>query len=359
MSVFMKKSALLLRSLFSVTHNNIKQAICFVLLLGISMSGFAQEESDLFRKAGHKSELKTISISPDNKYFISVEKDTLAIIWDIATGQQLRTIKNVEAAGFKDNTSIYLAMNDKTFKLVDLDGQTIKIYGSKGAKYKFTSTYAYERIPKMFYPEKGLYIFGDDVFDFEKGYIKRLEIPASGYNNGRDYSPVTNLLAEADKKSGTISFFNIETGLQVSTVQTDNSKEEDMTLHFSPNGEKLLLAKRSAFLLIDVPAAKIQRTIKNSKEHGEFGAFSPDGEMLGLVDIDDEKNIGQIIMLDIKSGAVLFKRTFKELSFFANMQFTPDGKSFGLWFSGYMDSKETMVLLDAKKGTSNWQYTWL
>ena len=78
----MKKIALLLRSLFSVCrhsghmltaiNNSVKQSICFVLLFGICMTGFAQE-ADLYRKAGHKSELKTISISPDNKYFISFQ----------------------------------------------------------------------------------------------------------------------------------------------------------------------------------------------------------------------------------------------------------------------------------------------
>ena len=357
MSVYMKEVATFLRLLYLTRGHNIKRPICYLLLLAMSMSSFAQE-SDLFRKAGHKSELKTISVSPDNKYFISLEKDTLAILWDIATGQQLRTIKNVEGASFKTNSSIYLAMCDKTFKEIDLDGRTIKTYASVGAKYKFINTRSYNLIPKMFYPEKGLYFFGDDVFDMDKGYVRRLDTQMPGYGS-RDYSPATNQMAIADEKTGKVSFVSIETGQVLRTVQTDNLKNEDINLSFSPNGEKLLLAKRSAFLLIDVPSATIQRTIKNSKEHGEFGAFSPDGEMLALVDDDDEKKIGQIIMLDIKSGAVLFRRIFKELSFFANMQFTPDGKSFGLWFSGDMDNKETMFLLDAKKGTSSWQYTWL
>ena len=159
MSVYMKQVATFLRLLYLTRSHNIKRPICYLLLLAMSITSFAQE-SDLFRKAGHKSELKTISVSPDNKYFISVENDTLAILWDITTGQQLRTIKNVEAASFKNNTSIYLAMNDKTFKEVDLSGQTIKTYASKGARYNFVNKYNYGRIPRMFYPEKGLYIFG-------------------------------------------------------------------------------------------------------------------------------------------------------------------------------------------------------
>jgi WD40 repeat protein len=322
------------------------------------MNGYAQE-SDLFRKAGHKTELKAISISPDNKYFISVENDTLAILWDIATGQQLRTIKNVEAASFKNNSSIYLAMSDKTFKQIDLDGQTIKTYGSRGARYNFINRSVYERTPRMFYPEKGLYIFGDDVFDFEKGYVKRLPVPASGYNEGRDFSPVTNQLAVADKKTGKISFINVESGLVISTVQTDNLKEENMKLGFSPNGEKLLLTKPSAFLLIDVPAGKIQRTIKNSKGDGEFGAFAPDGETLALVVKDYNKYIGQITMLDIKSGAAVFVKEFKDVGFFVNMQISPDGKNLGLWFHGLSDDKQNVLLLDTKKGTINWQYNWL
>ncbi len=353
----MKKVVIFIRSLFLTRGYNIKRSICYLLLLALSINAFAQE-SDLFRKAGHKSELKTISVSPDNKYFISVENDTLAILWDIAAGQQLRTIKNVEAASFKDNISIYLAMNDKTFKVIDLSGQTIKTYASRGAKYNFVNKYNYGRIPRMFYPEKGLYIFGDDVFDFEKGYIKRLSVPTTGYGEGRDFSPVTNLLAVADKKSGKISFINIETGQLVNTVQTDNLKEENMKLGFSPNGEKLLLTKPSAFLLIDVPSAKIQRTIKNTKGDGEVGAFAPDGETLALVVKDYNKYIGQITMMDIKSGSVLFERQLKDMGFFVNMQFSPDGKNIGFWFHGLTDDKQTVVLLDTRKGTINWQYNW-
>lgn len=329
---------------------------CFAFLL-INLSSFAQE-SDLFRKDGHKSQLESISISPDNKYFISVENDTLAILWDIATGQQLRTIKHVEAASFKNNTSIYLAMDDKTFKLIDLDGQTIKTYASRGAKYNFINRYVYDKTPKMFYPEKGLYIFGDDVFDFEKGYIKRLSIPSSGYEESRDFSPVTKQIAFADSKTGKVSFINIESGQVVSTVQTDNSKEEKMQLSFSPNGEKLLVTKRSVFLLIDVPAGKIQRTIKNTKGDGEFGAFAPDGETLALAVKDYNKYIGQITMLDVKSGSILFESIYKDLGYFVKMQFSPDGKNLGLWFHGLSTDKQTLVLLNTMKGTINWQYNW-
>ena len=354
----MKQFAMLLRLLFSYIIIYTKQIMCFVLLLTISMYGFTQE-SDLFRKAGHKSELKTISISPDNKYFISVENDTLAILWDIASGQQLRTIKHVEAASFKNNTSIYLAMNDKTFKLVDLAGQTIKEYASRGAKYNFANRLVYEKTPRMFYPEKGLYIFGDDVFDFEKGYVKGLSIPSYGYEESRDFSPVTNQIAFADDKTGKVSFINIESGLVESTVQTDNLKKEKMQLSFSPNGEKLLVTKRSVFLLIDVPSGKIQRTIKNTKGGAEFGAFAPDGETMALVVNDNNKYIGHITMLDIKSGAALFVKEIKDFNSLINMQFSPDGKNIGLWVNAQSGRKQTVFLLNTKKETSNWEYNWI
>ena len=342
--------------LFFKTSIFLKHVIYYFLLLGISAPVFAQE-SDLFRKDGHKTELKSISISPDNKYFISVENDTLAILWDIASGQQLRTILNVEAASFKTSSSIYLAMCDKTFKEIDLDGQTIKKYSSVGAKYNFTNKRSYDWIPKMFYPEKGLYIFGDDVFDMDKGYLRRLDTQMPGFGS-RVFSQATNQMAIADEKTGKISFVSIATGQVLRTMKTDNLKEEHMKLEFSPNGEKLLVVKRSVFLIIDVPTAKIQHTINNNKVDGEFGAFSPDGEMLVLLDKDYEKHIGQMTMFDVKSGSVISKRTFKDLGFFVNMQFSPDGKNIGLWYHGLADDKQNVLFLDSKKGTSNWQYNW-
>jgi WD40 repeat protein len=50
------------------------------------------QDFELLWKNGHQSELKTTSFSPNGKYFVSVEEDNVAIIWDIATEQQIKVL---------------------------------------------------------------------------------------------------------------------------------------------------------------------------------------------------------------------------------------------------------------------------
>ncbi len=331
-----------------------KKIFYCIALVCISLCGFSQD-AELFRKDGHKSGLQTISISPDNKYIISVEVDWLAIIWDIASGQQLRTIKNVESAVFKDSASIYLAMKDKTFRLVDLFGQTIKEFNSKGAKYDFSkmTKSSYQNIAKMFYPEKGLYLFGDDVFDIDKGYTRRLISEGSGYGS-RDYSPATNQLVTGNKETGKISLVNVESGQATASFQASNSEKDVMQLSFAPDGRKLLVCTPSLLQIIDISTGKILKTIKNIQWRGEHAVFSPDGETIAFAAKDYDKSVVRISLLNSNSGEPVWVRDFKSVGFFVNTQFAPDGNTLACWTHSYEEEPDQINLLDIKNGTDVW-----
>jgi len=328
-----------------------KKICCCVVMIFISLCGFAQDV-ELFRKDGHKSELQSISISPDNKYFISVETDTLAIIWDIATGQQLRTIKNVETAVFRDNNSIYLAMNDKTFKMVDLFGQTIKEYESRGARYNYNTSFILNDTRRIFYPEKGLYLFGDDVFDMDKGYLKRLS-PGGGYRS-RDFSPATNLMATSNKETGKVSIINIESGLVTASFQSDISEMDLMRLSFSSDGGKLLICTPPFLQIIDIPTGKILKTIKNVQFAGEDAMFSPDGETIAFAAKDYDKHVVRISILNSRTGERIWGRDFNNIGFFVNMQFAPDGNTLAFWINTNDEKPDQIIMLDTKKGNNVW-----
>ena len=100
--------------------------IFFVIGLFICTSPVFSQ-ADLMQKNGHQSMLESLSISPDGKYFVSVDHDGKCIIWDIAFGQQLRAVQNVLAAAFGEESEIvYLSMRDYTFKTIDLAGNPVE-----------------------------------------------------------------------------------------------------------------------------------------------------------------------------------------------------------------------------------------
>jgi WD40 repeat protein len=59
-------------------------------LIGFYQTAFGQQP-ELVVQSGHSSPIESIIPSPDGKLLASVDTDGLIIIWDVASGQELRT----------------------------------------------------------------------------------------------------------------------------------------------------------------------------------------------------------------------------------------------------------------------------
>ena len=87
---------------------------------------------------GHTNRVIAISISPDGKHLATASDDTTARLWDIATGQTIRTFTGhtdgVEEIAFSpDGKNLVTISNDQTIRLWDVaTGQTLKIIPATG-----------------------------------------------------------------------------------------------------------------------------------------------------------------------------------------------------------------------------------
>jgi WD40 repeat protein len=328
--------------------------IIYCLVFIIAASNALAQDADLFWKNGHKTEIKSMSISPDNKTLVSVENDTLAIIWDIGSAQQIRAIKGVEAARFRDNNSIYLAMTDKTFKLVDLAGQTITRYNTKTMSFSFNS-FSFGETPRLFYPEEGYYFYADYVFDINKGYLRKIAIPGKLNYSGKAFSPKTNRIALADENTRKVSLIDISTGNKVAEYQTPPIKDNNSTELepvFSPDGQQLLIDNDEFVQVIDIASGKTIRTIRHGRYEGEQSQFSPDGKKIAMVLKNYDIQAIRVSLVDIATGAVNWTKDYPDIMFLNRLQFSPGGESLAVWISS--DERENIYLFNVRTGATTW-----
>ncbi|RYY54481.1 MAG: hypothetical protein EOO09_14145 [Chitinophagaceae bacterium] len=317
----------------------------------VSLSIAVSAQSDLLWKDGHGSTINQVSFSPDGKYFVSVEKDTLAIVWEISSGQQLRTIQHVEAAKFRDNNSIYLAMTDKTFRLVNLEGEIINRFSQKKKIYTFGGPY-FEELQRQIFPESGLYLYGGDVFDIDKGY--RHHVGDGNYTPARAYTSDGRISASMTADNAIVSIEDAVTGLTLFHPSTAIVNQGHPDLLFSPDNKYLRVFRDRMMQVIEVSTGKIILTHqeKAARLHVEKAAFIPGTTTMVLVTKSYDTWVMTVKGIDYLTGKVLWSLPLPESSVAVAVQPTPDGSSVLVWTKG--DEQEIIQSYKPATGSRNW-----
>ncbi len=315
-----------------------KKIVFCIVLLCAGMQTFAQH-ADLFWKNGNESEITGISISPDDKYFVSVEKDMKAVVWEVASGQQLRTITNVEAAAFRDNNSINLVMDDKTFKVVDLTGQTINRYTARPTNYDKLHHF-YLDISREFYPESSLYFFGNTIFDMDKGKLRNIN-----FDGSRVYCPATKMFAFSSSKTNKVSLVSSETGGLVREFTVANPDQKNIHAAFSDDGQKIMIYCGSTIQLRATASGNLIRTINAGTWRVDQATFSPDGKRAVVMYYGET---GKVSVIDLGTGAKIWEKAFPD-GFGCEVKFSPDGNKLMVWMT-YSIDYEIFSLINAATG---------
>ncbi len=284
------------------------------------------QDFEILRKNGHHQELRSLSISPDNKHFVSVDANGLAIIWEMSTGQQYRAIKDVAAAAFSNSgEGIYLAMADKTFKLVNVSGQTIKQLSTTAYKKDL-------RLENHFYPESNYFNVGGNIFDITKGYTKTLPGDEARWSIYQDFSPALGQIAMAPK-SGIVGFYDIAS---MELVKSLNVNLKDVIgVRFSKSGKLLVVYNLDTLKIFDIVAQKLKKTILSrqaSWEQPKVAVFSEDENRLAILSKD------KVSLYNVITGAKLWGKKHgieKDFGYEdGQIQFTRDGQQILVGKSG-------------------------
>ena len=330
----------------------------FILLMSFTLlcclpplTASAQEKPELYLQTGHNGPVRAVAFSPDGKTLAS--GGNALKLWDVATGQELRTFKGissqVNSLAFSPDGKLLVCGTGSGFgakvaaiKLWDVaTGKELRIL--LGSIYEVTSV--------AFSPDGKLLAGGSrganavgaitiwDTATWQELRTLRGQPVAS-----LAFSPDSQTLAVTTTDSveeGAVKLWSVTTGQELYTLNT----KVRGCVAFSPDGKILAsgggIAAPSGIVeatlqFWDVSSRQVLRSLKGEATIIGSLAFSPDGKTLasgGIMWIGDGKYVDIIQFWDTSTGQA--GRVLREDAG-SSVAYSPDGKSLA---SGSSNSK--------------------
>ena len=221
-------------------------SVCMGLL---SISLFAQK-AKLTLKAGHGASVEFQKLSPDNRFIISADVNKVAILWDVASGNQVGKFDNAVIADFSTDS--------KFLYIVDDNGETSKfsLLGSSLGKMPASeNTLSSYNVIYYFNANDDILLRGPRVQRINNGSIAYTSTDKIG--DRRSFSSTLNQVAVLDY--GNIIFFDAGNGKEERTIPIGLT-ENGVDIAFSPDAKLILAADKKAVKIAEVQTGKIIRT---------------------------------------------------------------------------------------------------
>jgi WD40 repeat protein len=282
-----------------------------------------EEKMEIHAQIGHDRYINAIAFSPDGKKVISGSADNTLILWDVASGIEMRrfighlpgyTTPMVKCVAFSpDGKQVFSAANDFSLKLWDIaSGKEI---------------YTISNLPEIvcsiaFSPDGKLAVSTDGndgakLWDVTTGKeIKLFKYALYGGSNSKAvFSPDGNYIATT---GGMLRLWDVKTGKIVKSYNDYGSSSYSVA--FSPDGKYLLFDSDKDMILSDVNTGEIKKIFKGHTEDVTHVAFSSDGTKILSGSNDDT-----IKLWDVLTGKEI--RTFTGFSYaIEDIAFSPNNK---------------------------------
>ncbi|NEQ68332.1 MAG: hypothetical protein F6J86_28865 [Symploca sp. SIO1B1] len=222
--------------------------------------------------------INSVSFSPDGNILATGSSDKTIKLWDIETGQEIRTLRGhnqeVNSVSFNpDGNVLATGSGDKTIKLWDVEmGQEIRTLQGQGFGFVYSVSFS---------PDGNILATGSSdktikLWDVETG--QEIRTLGQGWVNNVSFSPNGNILA-ASGNDNTIKLWDVEMGQEIRTLQGHN--ESVNSISFSPDGNILATGSRDQTIkLWDVETGQEISTLQGHNASVTSVSFNPDGNIL-------------------------------------------------------------------------------
>jgi WD40 repeat protein/uncharacterized protein YecT (DUF1311 family) len=291
-------------------------------------------------RVGHSWDVTSVAFSPDGRYVLSGSLDNTLKLWNVATGEEIRTFKghsiSVESVAFSPDGRYALSgSGDNTLKLWDVaTGEEIRTFTGHTGPVESVA----------FSPDGRYALSGGAIFDQT---IKLWEVATGkeirtfkGHSDMVEsvtFSP-DGRYALSGSFDGTLKLWDVATGKEIRTFIGHQERVKSVT--FSPDGRYILSAGYDKILRFwNVATGKEIKTFERYSYIISSIAFSPDGRYALSGSWD-----GAVGLWDVTAGKEI--KTFKGHSeTVESVAFSPDGR---YALSGSDD--KTMKLWDVVTG---------
>jgi len=245
--------------------------------------------------SGHTGSVYSVAFSPDGRLLASGSSDWTIRLWDVGTGQVVRTLSrhtdSVYSVAFSPDGRLLASGSwDRTIRLWDVGtGQVVRTLS--GHTYSVSSV--------AFSPDGRLLASGSDdrtirLWDVGTGQVVRTLSGHTYLVNSVAFSPDGRLLASGSSDR-TIRLWDVGTGQLVRTLSGHTDWVRSVA--FSPDGR--LLASGSwdrTIRLWDVGTGQVVRTLSGHTYSVNSVAFNPDGRLLASGSWDQTIRLWNVAM---------------------------------------------------------------
>jgi len=286
------------------------------------------EGGELKKIAKKETGFTCAAFSPDSKLVVSGDNKGILRVWDAKTGDEVKTIKLKPRDKKKDCIDFVIFTPDGKYIIAILEDRSIYLCdfnrGKQIRTFKGTFTRSIDRIDFSFSPDGKYFLSSNNgrVWDIKRGRLVRSFEKGLPDFTGIDYSVFsadsTRVLAAISRK--TLKLWEIKTGDEIETINTDHSREIDC-LALSPSGELALTGSADNTLkLWKISNGKLVRTFKGRASFVHEVAFSPDGRYSLSANSDSTVKIW-----DMRTASEI--KILKGHEYAVNSaKFSPDGK---------------------------------
>ncbi len=271
------------------------------------------------RLGGHSDWINSVSFSPDAKILASGSRDSTIKLWNVSTGQLIRTINDskpiVSVSFSSDGKTLASNSGDKSIKLWNVaTGKEIKTLNGHSNWVRSLS----------FSPDSKTLASGSDdksikLWNVATGKeIKTLNGHSNGVNSV-SFSPDGKTLASSSNDK-TIKIWDVATGKEMKSL--NGHKDLVKSVSFNPKGKTL--ASGSDDNTIKIWNVATGQAIKTLNGHNAFiysVSFSPDGKTLASGSDDNTMKLWNV---DTGEVTINFNEHKDSIS---SVSFSPDGKT--------------------------------
>jgi WD40 repeat protein len=262
---------------------------------------------------GHSAWVYSVAFSPDGRQAISGSNDKTIKLWDVASGNLIRTFSGHSDAVFSvafspDGRQAISGSYDKTLKLWDVaSGRVIRTFSGHTGYVRSVA----------FSPDGRQVISGSwdgrlKLWDIAGGSLIRTFSGHTDYVDSIAISPDGRQVISASY-DGTLKLWDVVTGRLIRTFSHRHRNYGGYVIAFSPEEKQIILGSSDSLEMLDITSGSVIRIFST---YGICVAFSPDGRQV----ISNE-----LKLWDVATGREI--RTFWFSTFLVtSVAFSPDGK---------------------------------